>query len=148
MKNKHESLDLYDRDFYQWTEQQAQHLRDREFSKLDITNLVEEVESLGRSEKNALSSNLRVLLLHLLKYKYQPEKRTGSWSSTIREHRERIIEAIETSPSLKLYFEPIFDRAYTVARRSAADETGLSISKFPASSPFLPIDVIDEDFWP
>jgi hypothetical protein len=75
---------------------------------VDLANLIEEIESVGRSEKSALVSNLQIVLMHLLKYKYQPEKRSNSWLFTIFEHRDRLLEAFEVSPSLKPYFREVF----------------------------------------
>jgi Domain of unknown function DUF29. len=103
---------------------------------------------MGRSEKNALTSNLRVLLMHLLKYKYQSEKRTNSWLYTIREHRKRLRETFKTSPSLYRFFEDIFNESYQDARELAADETGLSINLFPPESPFTVEEVLNPDFLP
>jgi len=91
---------LYERDFYLWLQTTINLLKEGKFSEIDLENLLEELESMGRSDKNALKSNLRVLLMHLLKYKYQPEKRTNSWVYTIREHRKRIRDTFKTSPSL------------------------------------------------
>ena len=103
---------------------------------------------MGRSDKNALKSNLKVLLMHLLKYKYQPEKLTNSWVYTIREHRQRLRDTFKTSPSLYRFFEDIFNESYQDARELAADETGLSINLFPTESPFTVEEVLNPDFLP
>ena len=94
---------LYHEDFYLWIKTTAKQLKDGNFAEIDLDNLIEEIESMGRSEKRALKSNLLVVLMHLLKYKYQPEKRTNSWLSTIFEHRRRLKEDLTESPSLKKY---------------------------------------------
>ena len=86
--------------------------------------------------------------MHLLKYKYQPEKRTNSWVYTIREHRKRIGDTFKTSPSLYRFFEEIFNECYQDARELAADETGLSIATFPSESPFTGEEVLNPDFLP
>ena len=139
---------LYDQDFYLWLQTTINLLKQGKFAEVDLENILEELESMGRSEKNALTSNLRVLLMHLLKYKYQSEKRTNSWLYTIREHRKRLRETFKTSPSLYRFFEDIFNESYQDARELAADETGLSINLFPPESPFTVEEVLNPDFLP
>lgn len=141
-----QSKDLYERDYYQWLTTTAQLLRSRKLRELDIENLVEELDDLGRSERRALESNLRVLLMHLLKWEYQPEKRSGSWKATIREHRKRIRKLLSDSPSLHAYFDEVFPSAYQDATELASDETGLPQKVFPA---FYPLDdALEEGFLP
>lgn len=137
---------MYDVDFIQWIEKTAELLKQGKFAELDIDSLVEEVESLGRSEKNALKSNLSVLLTHLLKWQYQAEKRTSSWISTIDEHRDRIQVSLEASPSLKNYYAEVLEQRYSVARKQAAHQTGFEISTFPENCPFTPEEVLDPEF--
>ncbi|BAY76908.1 hypothetical protein NIES25_33660 [Nostoc linckia NIES-25] len=96
---------LYDQDFYLWIDTTAKQLKEGRFSEVDLENPIEEIECMGRSEKHALASNLVVLLMHLLKYKYQPEKRSNIWKVTIREHRRRLRITFKDSPSLKPYFQ-------------------------------------------
>ena len=139
---------LYDRDFYLWLQTTINILKEGKFAEVDLENLLEELESMGRSDKNALKSNLKVLLMHLLKYKYQPEKLTNSWVYTIREHRQRLRDTFKTSPSLYRFFEDIFNESYQDARELAADETGLSINLVPTESPFTVEEVLNPDFLP
>ena len=139
---------LYEQDFYLWLQTNINLLKEGKFTEIDLENLLEELESMGRSDKNALKSNLKILLMHLLKYKYQPEKRTNSWLYTIREHRQRLRDTFKTSPSLYRFFEEIFNEAYQDARELAADETGLSIKVFPPESPFTVEEVLNADFLP
>lgn len=139
---------LYEQDFYLWLQITINLLKEGKFSEIDLDNLLEELESMGRSDKNALKSNLRILLMHLLKYQYQPEKRTNSWRYTIREHRKRIQDTFKTSPSLYRFFEEIFNESYQDARELAADETGLFIQIFPPESPFTQEEVLNADFLP
>jgi predicted DNA-binding ribbon-helix-helix protein len=139
---------LYESDFYLWLTTTAQHLRQGDFSELDLDNLIEEIEGMARKEKQALKSNLRILLMHLLKWKYQSERRANSWRSTIREHRKRLKDAFKDSPSLKPYYLDIFANSYQDARELASDETGLSLDIFPIDSPFTPEETIDEDCLP
>lgn len=139
---------LYNQDFCLWASETAKLLREGKFSELDMENLIEEVEDMSGSQKRALLSNLRVLLMHLLKYKYQPEKRSNSWRSTIIEHRIRLEDAFEESPSLRGYFLEVFDKAYHKAKKQATEETELPLNTFPIESPFTAEQTIDEDFLP
>lgn len=139
---------LYERDYYLWLLHTAKLIREEKFSEVDAANLIEEIEDMGRSEKRALKSNLIVLLLHLLKYKYQPQKITNSWKSSIREHRRRLRDDFQTSPSLKQYMTEVFDQCYQDSREQAADETGLPLDNFPPSSPFTPSEVLNPDYLP
>jgi hypothetical protein len=140
--------DLYEQDFYLWIEQAVQLLRAENLTELDLENLIEEVESMGRSEKRSITSNLRILLMHLLKYKYQPEKRSNSWRYTIVEHRNRIHEDLKVSPSLKRYFVEEINICYKAARKLAAIETNIATNTFPITSPFTESQVLDEDYFP
>ncbi|MEH1886778.1 DUF29 domain-containing protein [Nostoc sp.] len=140
--------DLYEQDFYLWIQSTAELLKQGRLTELDLENLIDEIETMGRSEKKALRSNLEVVLMHLLKYKYQAEKRSGSWRATIREHRKRLREALEESPSLKPYFYEVFGLCYDNARLLAADETELHLPTFPEQSPFTPEQALDPDFLP
>lgn len=139
---------LYDRDFYLWLETTIAHLRENNLSKVDLQNLIEELESMGRSEKQALESNLQIVLMHLLKYKYQPKRRSNSWRFTILEHRDRLETALENSSSLKPYFFEVFDKCYLKARKKTATETGLSIDIFPVKSPFTPEETLNSEYLP
>ncbi|PSB28138.1 DUF29 domain-containing protein [Stenomitos frigidus] len=139
---------LYDRDYYLWLQETAQLLRNGEFARLDVENLVEEIESMGRSDKQAIESNLEVVLMHLLKYKYQPERRSNSWRFTLLEHRNRLTKAFRDSPSLRSYFGQTFDESYQQARKLAAAETGLPNETFPSESPFTPEQSLDADYLP
>ena len=139
---------LYDKDYYLWLEETIQLLQEGRLTDLDIFNLIEEIKDMGRSEKNALESNLIVLLMHLLKWKYQPEEQSGSWRGSIREHRRRILKAFKNSPSLKRYFEVVFDESYQEARKQAADETELSLNPFPKNCPFKIEEILDPEYLP
>ena len=138
----------YEHDFCLWVEETAKLLHEGRISELDVANLVEEVESMGRSEKLALRSNLVIVLIHLLKYKYQPEKRSVIWELSIAEYRRRLDDALEVSPSLKRYLVEVFDKCYLDARKQARIETRLELAQFPDGSPFTPEQCLDEDFLP
>ncbi len=137
---------LYDQDFNLWLERTSQQLKQRKLNELDIENLVEEIEGMARQQKNALKSNLRIVLMHLLKYKYQSEKRSNSWLYTIFEHRKRFQDTLEDSPSLKPYFKQVFGKCYADARKEASLETGLSLNHFPDESPFTYEETLDSDY--
>jgi Domain of unknown function DUF29 len=139
---------LYDTDFNQWIELQTKLLRDRQLNHLDIENLIEEIESLGKSDKRQLKSRLEVLLHHLLKWQYQPTERTGSWKGTIAEQRRRIRDLLLDSPSLKPYVETMANACYADAREQASLETGLALDCFPSDCPYTMADVLNSEFWP
>jgi len=127
---------LYEQDFYLWTQITAEQLKKNKFNEIDITNLIEEIESMGRSEKRELKIRLVVLLMQLLKWHYQPEKRSESWRSTITEQRICIEGLLEDSPSLKPLLSEVFEDCYQKARLKASDETGIKLNFFPKESPF------------
>lgn len=139
---------LYRTDYFKWLETTAKQLRDRDLHHLDWENLIEEIEDTGRSERRSLESNLIVVLLDLLKWQYQPQNRSGSWESSIIEHRRRIKKAIQESPSLRPYLESILAESYIEAVKQAKAETGLSIYHFPTDCPYNLIVVIDDSFLP
>jgi hypothetical protein len=139
---------LYDTDFNQWVEEQVKLLRDRQLNRLDVENLIEEIESLGKSDKRQLKSRLEVLLHHLLKWQYQPTEQTGSWRGTIAEQRRRIRDLLLDSPSLKSYVEEMANACYADAREQASLETGLALDCFPRDCPYAVADVLNPDFWP
>ncbi len=145
---KIDTATLYEEDFCLWVEATAELLKNRQLENLDYDNLIEEIEAMGRSEKHSLDSNLIVVLMHLLKYKYQPQKRSRSWLSSIFEHRRRLIDAFKTSPSLKRYYEDVFDECYQYAVKQASIETGLPLNTFPDVSPFTTEETLDFDFLP
>jgi Domain of unknown function DUF29 len=139
---------IYDRDYYLWIETTAKQLQERKFLEIDIDNLAEEIESIGRSEKCALKSNLVVVLMHLLKWQYQPSVRSNSWKSSIREHRRRLRDALQDSPSLKPYLIEVFGECYQDSREQAADETDLPLAIFPVISPFSPDQTLSPEYLP
>lgn len=139
---------LYEQDYYLWLEKTACLLKDGRLNELDTSNLIEEIEDMGRGQKRAVTSNLRVILRHLLKYKYQPEKRSNSWRLTLFEHRRRLEEDFADSPSLKNYFDEVFGKCYQDARKEAAIETEMPLVTFPEQWPFTPEEVLSSDFLP
>jgi hypothetical protein len=99
-----EPQNLYERDFYAWTQQQAQLLRERAWEKLDLPHLIEEMESLGRQQRQELRNRLGVLVGHLLKWEYQPQARSVSWLLTLQVQRQEVLDLLEESPSLRPLF--------------------------------------------
>jgi hypothetical protein len=138
----------YDTDFYAWTQAQAAHLRAKEWPALDVDNLAEEIESLGIADEHAITRHLQRLLLHLLKWRYQPTHRTPSWRRSIRQARDAIADRIERSPTLRDYPVRRLPLAYRRARRDAAEETGLPLATFPETCPWPVAQLLEEDFWP
>jgi len=142
------SARLYETDFYGWIQQQAGVLRAGSFASLDMDNLIEEIESMGKSHKRALESRLEVLLIHLLKWQYQPRRRTPSWERTIKEQRNRLADHLLENPSLKPKVTEAQTKAYRYAIPAASEETGLDETTFPAHCPWTFEQVMDNDFWP
>lgn len=140
--------DHYETDFYAWTQDQAEKLRARRHNEIDWENVAEEIDSLGRSQKKEIRNRLTVLLHHLLKWHFQPEKRTNSWRASIIEARDEITIEIDDSPSLRSYPGTVLDRQYTLGRLKAMDETGLAESVFPELSPYSIEQVLDPTFMP
>lgn len=139
---------LYNQDYYLWTELTAKHLEQKEFNELDLPNLIEEIKSMGSNDQHALKSNLRIVLLHLLKWQFQPTYRSNSWVSSIVEHRQRVEELLEKSPSLKPYLQEVFGEVYIKAIKGAAKQTGLPSTTFPIDCPYSLSEVLDLDYLP
>lgn len=139
---------LYESDFNLWLETHTNLLKQRQFNQMDIEHLVEEIEDMGNNRKDALESNLMRVFQHLLKWQYQPQKRSNSWRASITEHSLRLNKAIKKSPSLKPYFINVYQECYQDARLVASRETGIDIKTFPANCPFTPEQVLDPDYLP
>jgi Domain of unknown function DUF29 len=139
---------LYEADYVAWAERMAQLMREGKFDQIDWENIAEEISSLGRAEKQALESNLIILLVHLSKWQYQPSMRCGSWKGSIVEHRRRIRKALKDSPSLKPYLETQLDECYQDALEQAIAETGLAAEQFPQLLPYKSPDILNPDFLP
>ncbi|GDZ93400.1 hypothetical protein PA905_12360 [Planktothrix agardhii CCAP 1459/11A] len=137
---------LYEQDFYLWIQTTVQQLKENKLNEIDIPNLIEEIESMGRSEKRELKSRLIVLLMHLLKWHYQPEKRSESWRSTITEQRICIEGLLEDSPSLKPLLSEVFEDCYQKARLKASDETGIKLNFFPKESLFSLEETLESSY--
>jgi len=139
---------LYETDFYGWTQHQASVLRAGNFASLDLDNLIEEIEDMGKRQKQELRSRLSVLFAHLLKWQHQPTLQGNSWVSTIKVQRFEIRVHIDDNPSLKHYLDEIIAKAWQGALIIAETETGLLASRFPPLCPWTFEQVMDPDFWP
>ena len=140
--------DLYARDFYTWTRRQAELMRAGLFEKIDVANLVEEIETLGRSEAAALESAYRLICLHQLKRLLQPERAASrSWTNTIIRERLHAVRVLRDNPGLNPSRQELFESAYADARKEAAGETGLPLSLVPEVAPFTLAQITDEAYW-
>lgn len=139
---------LYDRDYYTWALKQAEALRERRFEDLDLPNLIDEVGDMARSEARQLETRMEVLLLHLLKWTYEPELRSKSWRLTLDEQRLRVGKLLKHNPGLKTKTAEITRDAYESARLQAARESTLEKNDFPATCPWIFEQAIDDGFWP
>lgn len=135
-------------DFALWAAEQGALLRAGKLNLTDLENVAEEIESLGRSDKYEIDSRLEVLLQHLLKWQFQPTKRSNSWKASIREQRIRIARILEESSSLKGYPAKSLAGSYVIGRGEAISQTGLPEASFPASCPYTADLALDESFWP
>jgi len=138
----------YESDFYGWTLEQAGLLQAGNLEQLDTRNLLEEIRSMGNSERRELESRLEVLFMHLLKWQYQPAYRGRSWQLTIAEQRRKILRRLDRNPSLKSELSELIADAWGDALLSAARETGIEASDFPQKLPWLWEEFMNEDFYP
>ncbi|AFZ57853.1 DUF29 domain-containing protein [Anabaena cylindrica FACHB-243] len=142
---------LYEQDFYIWIETTIKILRDRQFNQLDIDNLIEEIETMGRSEKRELINRLRVLIEHLLKLIYWEQVRVENqrgWLDTIVEQRRQIQELLKDSPSLKPLLSEIFTECYTNARKDVLIKTNFPSNKIPTDLSFTLEQTLDINYLP
>ena len=139
---------MYDQDLYRWATETAGLIRDRRFAEIDALHLAEELESMGKSERRALESRLVVLLVHLLKWRHQPERCSKSWRRTLIEQRKQIAKLLHDSPSLNAQLPELTVDAYDSAVRWAADETGMDESDFPPTCEYSVRQLLDADYDP
>ncbi|MBD2628806.1 DUF29 domain-containing protein [Trichormus variabilis] len=142
------TLEMYTKDFHAWTQAQVNLLKTQQWDILDTVNLIEELETLGRKERQEIRNRLAVLLGHLLKWQFQAEKRTNSWLSTIKEQRIQIKLLLEDSPSLKPYLEEVFLTAHELGLALAIRETKLGEQVFPDLCPYTLEETLNSDFLP
>ncbi len=138
----------YEEDFYAWALKNADLLRQGRFTEIDIDNIAEELESMGRSERRQLANRLEVLLAHLLKWRYQPARRGNSWRYTIEEQRRKVRKLLKDSPSLGPRLDREVEDVYPDAVLLAARETGRDKSELPVGCPFAAEQALDDSYWP
>ncbi len=136
---------LYERDFYLWIQETTELLKTRQLNQLDYENLIDEVESLGFTERANLRDNLRTLLRSLLKWKYLPPQDSNNWSSTALESCFQLQDILEVSPSLNAYFDEVLEETYQIARKLASIETDSDI--FPMTIPFKKEEILNDDYY-
>jgi hypothetical protein len=142
---------LYDRDYYLWLAETARQLREGQFVEIDLESLIEEIESMGRSEKRELESRLEVIIEHLLKCLYWESERACNlrgWQNTILEQRSQLYRVLRDSPSLQNQLPELFADIYTSARRLFLRKSDLLSDLVPIEPPFTMEQVLDFDFLP
>ncbi|KJU82600.1 protein containing DUF29 [Candidatus Magnetobacterium bavaricum] len=139
---------LYEVDFYQWVFYNADLLRQGRFAEIDIENIVEELESMGKNNKRELLNRLMVLIKHLLKWQYQPKRRSRSWSTTIDNQRSDVKRLLEDSPSLKNNIETVIAKEFIEAKRKFEVETGINANTLPETCPYTFEQLMDYGFLP
>lgn len=138
----------YDQDYHAWLLENARLLREGRLSEIDVEHIAEELQDMGNSERRAVESHLKNLMLHLLKWRYQPGLRGPSWGQSIDNARFEIERRLSESPSLRPRAPELAAYAYPNARRNAMRETGLRLETFPHDCPFTIEQLLDEDYWP
>ena len=139
---------LYETDFYAWTQEQASLLREHQWSELDLLNLIEEIESLGKQQRQELRNRLSVLIGHLLKWEYQSSMCSRSWLATIRVQRRDTLRLLKDNPSLKSYLQDVLLEAYENGKDLAMGETDLPEETFPVECPYSLTEILDNRFYP
>lgn len=129
------TANTYETDYHGWVQQQVELLKCGRLTDIDLENLIEEIESLGASKRDALVNQLARLYLHLLKWNYQSHRRSRSWEISIKNARIEIEDLLADNPSLKARLSEFVDKGYAKARRKAEAETGLPIETFPVTPP-------------
>ena len=142
------NAELYEQDVYAWAQATAELIRAGKWHEVDAASVAEEVESVGASEYRAVSSAIYQILVHLLKWRYQPRRRGRSWQSSLVEHRNRVPRGLRRAPSLAQEMPAMILEEYPAACRKASVQTGLPLSTFPETCPWTPEQVLDADFWP
>ena len=138
----------HDEDVYGWAIHTANLLRNKEMNEVDFENIIEEMEVLGRSEQHELKNRLSLVIMHLLKWQYQSEKRTRSWKLTLEEQRLQASACLEVSPSLKSQLDEILRNAYKIGKIKALKETELDETVFPQQCPYTFEEIMSDTFYP
>lgn len=140
--------DLYTQDLYAWSQQQAALLDGQAWSALDLANLIDEVLSVGASQYSAVSSAVYQILVHLLKWRYQPDRQSRSWRVSLVEHRSRIPRRLRRAPSLAREIPQMIAEEYPAACRKASAQTDVPLETFPPTCPWTPEQILDMEFLP
>jgi hypothetical protein len=138
----------YDTDFYEWCLETAALLRERRFNEVDLEHVAEEIEDMGKRDRREVQSRLVVLIMHLLKWQVQPDKRKQSWRATIFEQRRKLELVLNDSPSLVRITAHEIAKMYPRAVREAVSETGLDARLFPDTCPYTAEQILNDDFFP
>jgi len=141
---------LYETDFYAWIFRNIELLKQRDFYKIDVDILIDELESMAKRDKRELVNHFIILLAHLLKWQFQQwqTQQGSSWRGSILEQRLQIVRQLKESPSLKNYLAEAVENAYADAIKIATRETQLSQDTFPKQCPYTIEQLLDEDFYP
>jgi len=142
------TLTSIDDDFALWAAEQAALVRGGKFDRMDGDNIAGELDYLGNSQESEIESRLVVLIAHLLKWHFQPEKRSNSWRATLGEQRKHIAKVIKRSPSLKHHPAKEVPEAYELGRLYASGDTNLAPSVFPETCPYSIEQILDRNFLP
>jgi hypothetical protein len=138
----------YKTDFFAWTQEQSALIRAKRWSEIDVEHLADEIEDMGKSERRALESRLEILLMHLLKWQVQKDRRSNSWRRTIKDQRRRLEKLLSENPSLKAELLEFVEDVYPSAIVAAANETGLDDENFPANCPYSVEQILDSNYLP
>jgi hypothetical protein len=141
----------YEEDFYAWTMAEADLLRKGQFSALDVPHLIEELESMGASEKRQLVASMAQLIFHLLKWQFQPDFREfskRSWGASIKEQRKKVKKILLQNPSLKPKIEESIIDGYEDSMFLIEKETPIDLKKLPQECPYTFKQLMDNEFYP
>jgi hypothetical protein len=138
----------HESDFYTWALESADAIRQGRFDGVDWDAVADELEDMGRSERRALENRFEVMLAHLIKWRFQHEHRSTSWTGTIKEQRRKAARLLRQNPGLKSLFPELISDAYESARALAERDTGIDEANFPPSCPWTVEQILDEDYWP
>lgn len=138
----------HDEDLYEWAMINASLLKQGKYQEADMTNIIEEMEALGRSNKRELVSRSGVLIAHLLKWQHQPNFRSASWEGTIERQRIEIDDLLEENPSLKSHVQEALSKAYKYALSILKEETPINLKLLPKECPYGFDQIMEEDFYP
>jgi hypothetical protein len=140
--------ELYDLDFFEWTQRNAELLNRGCLEQADIPHIAEELADMGNRDRREVESYLRRLIMHLLKWQFQPDRGTASWLSSIGNSRAELKGIFKQSPSLRRHAAKAIAEIYPDARRQASRETGMARNTFPQDCPYSFDQLTDPDFFP